>query len=182
MTFWIQLLKCCTIVHAHLQILFVFSFSACHSLRSSEFVTVFTVTQLKKSTALPVFAVRQFEVEHMSQHVFLFYLFAHNLLCSRFVNCYLKLCKILLCICQPWFSCSSSYLTLTFQLICPICWLSCDFAQRHLQGFIFVRVFKQIAKNSLTCFKLVCFQVLFLVDKKLSFFSICIRSLFAFVC
>ena len=94
-----------------------------------------------KTLQLSVFAVRQFEVEHMLQHVFLFCSFAHNLPCSRFVNCCMNLCKILLCICQLWFSCSSSHLTSIIQFVCPICWLSRIIAQRTFTDIDFYRSF-----------------------------------------
>jgi len=79
---------------AQLQILFVFSFSVCHSLRNSKVVAALAVVQLKNSKPVSVFAVRQFEVEQMSQHMLLFHLFAHNLLCSWIVNDCLNFCLI----------------------------------------------------------------------------------------
>ena len=73
---------------------------------------MFTVAQLENSKPVSAFAVRQFEVEQMSWCIFYFYLFAHNLLHIWIVNDCLNLCKILLCICQLQFCCSSSHLFL----------------------------------------------------------------------
>ena len=95
---WSAALQCI----AQLQISFVFSFSACHSLRNSKVVTVFTVMQLKNSKPVSVFAVRQFEVEQMLQCTFNFIF-----ICLCTIYCAIEL-WLIIWICAKFYSASAN--------------------------------------------------------------------------